>query len=167
MKYKPFKMKGHELPGPNQRNSPAKHSSNRGGAGETHNDTYGEGHDNSAHPEYWKIKKQTVPVKTGEGRLESPTEIVDIYLSDKEKEIVGEGELGSTTGSMWEKSKSTGRTEADVGKTAYVKGPKKNKKSTKKNKKSNKVKWGKGERDWLGRKKDKSKRNKKTLNPWD
>ena len=38
--------------------SPAKHTTNREG----HKDTYGKGHDNSAHPDYWK-KHEGIPGK--------------------------------------------------------------------------------------------------------
>ena len=47
-----FKMKGFS----GFKNSPAKHTTKREG----HEDSYGKGHDNSAHPEYWKVKKKTV-----------------------------------------------------------------------------------------------------------
>tara|TARA_R110000765_G_scaffold22795_1_gene58120 strand:+ start:1866 stop:2120 length:255 start_codon:yes stop_codon:yes gene_type:complete len=40
--------------------SPVKHTTNRKG----HKDTYGKGHDNSAHPDYWKKHKGVSGKKT-------------------------------------------------------------------------------------------------------
>jgi hypothetical protein len=78
MSDKPFKMKG----SPFQRNfgigSPAKHSSKRaseyitGNRGVTHNDTYGKGHTNKDHPNYWKVEKTNY--------------VKDTYMSPKEQE---------------------------------------------------------------------------------
>ena len=60
------------------------------------------------------------------------------------------------TGQRWEEKKDTKET-----KKFYDE-------HKEKKKKDNRVPWGKGERDWLGRKKDKSKRNTRTKwNIWD
>jgi len=91
-----FKLRsGNKSPFKQMGSSPAKHTTNREG----HEDSYGKGHTNKAHPKYWKVKKRELWVqhdgRTPDGDVHTDPKTVpdtrkhkvkNLYITDKDME---------------------------------------------------------------------------------